>query len=88
MASNYSLRANVKKSYKNTCGAPAPRTSLLQLEEHSTAKSTEGKKAAQPTNTETLLYTTSGKRLPLGAVSSSIFPSYLSHWHHNCPVVC
>ena len=76
MASQRTLRPrNIKKSYKNTCGAPAPRTSLLQ--EHSnttTTKSTKGKKAAKPANTETLLYTTSGNRLPLGAVSSIVFP--------------
>lgn len=80
MASQRILRPNVKKSYKNTCGAPAPRTSLLQDHSTTTTNFTMDKKAAKPTNTETLLYTTSGNRLPLGAVSSFIFPFYLSYY--------
>lgn len=73
MASQRTLRKNVKKSYKNTCGASAPLTSLL-LDPNTTTNSTVPKKAAKPTNTEALLYTISGDRLPLGAVSIFIFP--------------
>ena len=72
MASQRVLRPNVKKSYKNTCGAPAPRTSLHQDHSNTTKNTTMNKKAAKPTNTQTLLYTTSGDRLPLGAVSSLV----------------
>ena len=81
MASQHTLQprtANIKKSYKNTCGSPAPRTSLLQLEEHSTTgmiKSTKGKKAPKPNNTDTLVYTITGDRLPVRTVSIIIFPS-------------
>lgn len=78
------LRPNVKKPYKNTCGAPAPRNSLLQLEECS---NTTRKKAANTINTETLLYTTSGDRLPLGAVNTTSIFSLFIYLTINGPVV-
>ena len=70
------LRArNPQISYRNACGAPAPRTSLHK---HSnTTKSSRGKKALKITNTESLFYTNKGDRLPPGVVSGVIF--YLSH---------
>jgi hypothetical protein len=85
MASQRSLRPNVKKSYKNTCGAEAPQTSLLQRRSTTISTKGKGKKAAKPTNTETLLYTQSGNRLPLGAVSIVI--SSFIYLTINGPVV-
>lgn len=71
MASN--LRARTAQiSYKNTCGATAPRSSLLQ-ERSNTTKYSRGKKAAKITNTESLFYTNTGDRLPSGVVSGVIF---------------
>ena len=60
---------NTQISYRNACGAPAPRTSL-----HSnTTKSSLGKKALKITNMESLFYTNNGDRLPPGVVSGVIF---------------
>lgn len=71
---------NVRKSYKNTCGAPAPRASLESLQQDdevqpkatTTKKSTKGKKTVKPKpihDDGKLIYTITGDRLPSGAVS-------------------
>jgi hypothetical protein len=63
---------NAQISYKNACGAPAPRTSLRERSSNTT-KHSRGKKALKITNTESLFYTNSGDRLPSGIVSCVIF---------------
>lgn len=93
MASQRDLRprtGNIKKSYKNTCGSPAPRTSLFHEPSNIMIKSTKGKKPVPTTGktaSDTLIYTMTGDRLPLGAVSIIIF-HYIYLTSHDLVVQC
>jgi hypothetical protein len=62
---------NIKKSYKNTCGAPAPRGSLTKRSQPApVVTKPKPKKAPVPVqDSGRLIYTTKGPKLPLGAVS-------------------
>lgn len=67
-------RTNVIKSYKNTCGAPAPRTQI-HPSAHPVPKKSVIKKSVPKSVTAhnpdggNLTYTVSGERLTPGAVS-------------------
>ena len=54
---------NVRVSYKNTCGYPAPRTSLQGHSNTLIALSTKVKTGSKPVQTGTLLYTVTGTLL-------------------------
>lgn len=65
---------NVTKSYKNTCGAPAPRTSLRQSSGVAAAKLISPKNLTKPIRTGgDLVYTIKGPKLPLAAVGNILF---------------
>ena len=64
---------NINKSYKNTCGAPAPKGSLKQGSETVVTKLVKPKKSSRSIRTSgDLIYTIKGPKLPLGAVSDLI----------------
>ena len=88
-------KRNVRVSYKNTCGSPAPRTSLQGRSNTSIALSTKVKTGSKPVHTGTLLYTVTGDRITQGSVSgviSQLFFSlmnylvvqWLPRWRKHC----
>jgi hypothetical protein len=70
MAPRRSLRPNVAKSYRNTCGAPAPRGEIQQPASTATNKPVTQKKLEITGGN--LIYTRCGEALSPGAVSFSL----------------
>ena len=66
---------NITKSYKNTCGAPAPKATLKKDSKTVVTKLVKPKKASSSIRTSgDLVYTIKGPNLPLGAVSDIFLP--------------
>jgi hypothetical protein len=75
MATRRSDRSNITKSYKNSCGAPAPKATLDKGSNLTVMKS------MKPSNSihvgGDLVYTMKGSLLSPGSVSDFLFPFYL-----------